>query len=173
MKIPVNHREIYQTAFAAGVLGAFSILFFRGAAQMFRLTDLNLGLIIGTALTGQLDGLVYLGFPLEILFFSAFSFLYAVYFIQSERANLRLGAIGGVVQWLICGTLLGLIGKVHPLMPRTVSDPGFFARNAGTFEMIFFFALNVAYGSLVGYFCEPVIRRAHLRQEMTEERRAA
>ena len=168
-KVIINRKELRQTAYAAGVLGSFGILVLRAVAQVFGLTEMNIGFILGSWFTGKLDGLIYIGFPIQIFLFSVFSLAYVPVFRRSVRAGAGLGALIGIAQWVILGLFLGWIGHVHPMMPRTILDPGFFAVNYGTFEFLFFCALNVGYGALVGYFCEPIVRRAILRAEMNEE----
>ena len=61
------------------------------------------------------------------------------------------GIVFGFGHWVIAGMALGMVGSMHPgIKAGEQTDPGLFAKNLPTMNMMGFLMVHILYGVVVG-----------------------
>ena len=77
--------------------------------------------------------------------------LFYAFFDAGDNAMVGWGILIGLVQWVIVGGSLAMVGNVHPLMrTRELQRPGAFAMNYSTMTAGGFLVLHLVFGLIMG-----------------------
>ena len=157
-------------AFWAGVIGAAVMVLGLWIARMVGATEFNFGYWWGSMFLGDVSGAAwFLGFVIHLLIGGLVGLALAAAFEAIGRSNWWLGAIGGGVLAVIAGLVVGGLSGVHPAVPDTIRDPGYFTANFGTPSVITFVLLYLIYGAIVGSMYVPVHGRKVTTRKKTLE----
>lgn len=74
----------------------------------------------------------------------------------THRADAMTGVLMAIAPMAIEGLMLGLLDKMHPLMPKMMESPGFFMSSYGAMGVIGFVASHLAFGAIVGSLYGPL-----------------
>jgi hypothetical protein len=131
-------------------------------AQGVGLTRISVPFILGTMVTEDRYTAMWSGLVLHILNGWAFALLYALAFQSLGRANVWLGAIGGLLHAaFVLLVLMPLLPGLHPRMAserqgptptRALQPPGFLALHYGRQTPIVTVLSHIAYGAIIGAF---------------------
>lgn len=172
-----SSRELYRTAFGAGVLGAAALTVIGWLIRVVGLSTLHPELILGSLITGSTGfGTVILGFAWHLLNGGIFALIYASSFRSLRMSRTKSGTSLGAIHWVAAGIALGVVRLMHPLMPAVLMPPGYFAFNHNFFTVVSVLALHLIYGAIVGSICDRAIRERRvigIEDEAIETRRAA
>ncbi|MGE0528686.1 MAG: hypothetical protein AB7G93_20295 [Bdellovibrionales bacterium] len=153
--------------FAAGVMGGLLMTVTVAVAQAADLTAMNLGRLVGTLFTGAPSlGTWWLGAGVHLFISGLVALVYEAAFRALGHSGIWMGALLGVVHWILSGLFLGVLPSIHPAVPEIVPAPGMFAIQLNLFSMLLFFLLHVVYGAVVGgiYHMAAVESQAQIRR---------
>jgi hypothetical protein len=141
-------------AFLAGVAGAAVVtlieLLARGAG-----IPANLEMLLGTMSGGTPGALRWLaGLVLHLTGGGLLGIGYAVVFEYWRRAGWLPGLALGVPQALVFGAALGLLPRIHPLVPDVLAAPGRFMAAFGVPGVVLHLTINLGFGALIGVMYE-------------------
>jgi hypothetical protein len=120
----------------------------------------NLELLLGTV-TGASPSTVtwIVGLIMHLIISGLIAPVYAVGFeYVVHRAGWLVGLALGIIHSLIGGAFLGLMPKMHPMVPEIMPAPGAFMSNLGMIGIVAFVVLHLIYGAIVGAAYGPVHR---------------
>jgi hypothetical protein len=162
----------YGKAFKAGMLGALAMTVLMVIARALDVTTLNIEMTLGTLLTRQIGaGSWVLGLVMHLLIGGLLAQLYAFGFeFLTESTSAWIGAGFSLIHVTIAGTLMILLGTLHPLMRNQgqLLAPGPFAINYGVLTAVAFIGLHLVYGAWVGTLCsiKRMPEEVHISEEM-------
>src|SRR5690606_35492850 len=109
----------------AGLMGAMAMTAVLAVARILG-SPVNLGEMLGSMITGELDSASWLvGFALHLLAGAGFALAYAAMFEYSaHRASAGVGALYGLGHAVLSGLMLGAVPLLHPLVPDELPEPG-------------------------------------------------
>ena len=150
----------FRRAFYCGVIGGLVTSLGMFVGRSIGITELNVELLLGSMLTGNLSILSnVIGVVLYLLIAGLIACLYAVGFVYvRERASWAIGVLFSLVHLGMTGLFMDALGDLHPLLirpPLPLLDghllaPGLFATNFGVLTVAGVVALHVVYGGIVG-----------------------
>jgi hypothetical protein len=159
-----------KKAFTAGIIaGAVMVLIMAGARAAGAGADvpMMLGTLPGNGPSGAAW---FAGFAVLVIASGIAGIAYGVTFeTLTRRADAMTGVLVTISPMAIEGLLLGLMDKVHPLMPETMQSPGFFMSGYGTMGVIGFIVSNLAFGAIVGSLYGPLESQALENPEAMDE----
>ncbi len=160
-------------AFWAGVIGAAVMVLGMWIARLVGATDFNFGYWWGSMLFVNTSAASWIaGFVIHLIIGGLVGLAFAAAFEAIGRSNWWLGLAGGIIFAVIAGLVVGGLSKVHPAIPGTIPDPGYFTANYGTASVIAFWIVYLVYGAIVGSMYVPVHgRKVMARKERFETRR--
>jgi hypothetical protein len=140
-------------AFLAGVIGGAVMIALVAIARAAGITDLNLGILWGSMITGNATaGTWVLGALIHLIVSGLIALIYAAVFEAIRGSNWFTGLIGGAVHAVIGGLLFAAL----PGTPGFIRDPGAFAINYGSATAALFIVGHLIYGIIVGGMYTPV-----------------
>jgi hypothetical protein len=134
------------------------------AAQLGRLTRMDLPTMLGTLVTADLDRARFPGILIHFANGQVFGLFYASAFALIGRSGWLLGAAFGLVHGLLALTLIiPALPAIHPRMAseRTglkfavLEPPALFAQNYGRRTVGVTLLAHVVYGAILGGFLRP------------------
>lgn len=134
-----------------GVLGAAAISVLTSVMRALGL-PLSIETVIGT-MTGLPPGpsAFALGLLVHLTMGGLFGLLYGYLFEHVwDHGGASTGMILSVMHASLIGMLIGLVPRVHPLIPRELPDPGPYFSRLGAIGVVAFFASHLLYGAIVG-----------------------
>ncbi len=147
-------------AFWAGVLGAIVMSIGMWIAYGAGATGFSFGWWWGSMVLGNTSSAAWiLGFVIHLILGGLIGLAYAAVFEAIGRSNWILGLLGGVIQLVIGGFVLGWISDVHPAIPQVIVHPGFFTAYWGWASILTFCLVTLAFGSIVGSLYEPIHKK--------------
>ena len=149
------------SGFAGGLLGTVVLTTMIRVANELGWTRMDLGLILGTAVTPNRRKARAIGYFIHLGLGLVFAFAYVGVFRVVGFSSWWLGALLGSLHAVFVSTVVinVLLPVVHPLMgtPETAANevaliepPGFLMRNYGEHTFLIALAAHVAYGAIVG-----------------------
>ena len=137
-------------AFLAGVAGAALVTLLELVARAGGIPA-NLEMLVGTMLGGAPStGRWLAGLAVHLGGGGVLALGYAAVFESRGRAGWAAGLALGALQALAIGGLLGLVPRMHPLVPQTLPAPGAFMIDFGSAGVALHFASQLLFGALVG-----------------------
>lgn len=120
-------------------------------ARAVGLTDMNLGLFLGSAVTRDFSLATWLlGFVIHLAAGAAFAVVYAALFERWQGASWWQGVIIALPHILIAGAIMWGVGLVHPLVPRRIDPPGYMLALLGAPTAITYMLMHLVFGATVG-----------------------
>ena len=134
------------------------------AAQLGRLTRMDLPTMLGTMVTADLDRARLPGILIHFVNGQLFALFYASAFALMGRSGWLLGGAFGLVHGLLALTLI--IPTLPAIQPRMASErtgfefaalepPALFAQNYGRRTVAVTLLAHLAYGAILGGFLKP------------------
>ncbi len=152
-------------AFLAGVAGAAVVTLLELVARAGGVPA-NLEMLVGTG--RWLAGLV-----VHLAGGGGLALGYAAVFESRGRAGWTAGVALGALQALGVGGLLGVLPRVHPLVPEILPAPGAFMSNFGSAGVALHVAGHLLFGALVGATYESAMAQRRARDAARRGRRRA
>ncbi len=147
-------------AFWAGVLGAIVMSIGMWIAYAAGATGFSFGWWWGSMILGNTSGAAWIiGFAIYLILGGLIGLAYAAVFEAIGRSNWALGLLGGFIQLVIGGFVLGWISDVHPAIPQVIVHPGFFTAYWGWASILTFCLMTLAFGVIVGSLYEPIHKK--------------
>jgi hypothetical protein len=144
-------------AFWAGVLGAVVMVLGMWIAYGAGATGFSFGWWWGSMVLGTTGGGSWiLGFVIHLFVGGLIGLIYAAAFEAIGRSNWGWGLLGGFIQLVISGFVLGWISDVHPAIPAVIANPGFFTAHWGWASILTFCLVTLAFGMIIGGLYEPI-----------------
>lgn len=161
-------------AFWAGVIGAIVMSIGMWIAYGAGATGFVFGWWWGSMVLGNTSGGAWvLGFFINLVLGGLIGLVYAAFFEAIGRSNWLLGLLGGFVQLVIGGFVLGWISDIHPAIPQVIVNPGFFTSYWGWASILTFCLVTLAFGAIVGGMYDPIhkkgIKPVARRERVVEE----
>jgi hypothetical protein len=162
-------------AFWAGVLGAVVMVIGMWIAYGAGATGFSYSWWWGSMVLGNTGGGSWvLGFFIHLILGGLIGLVYAASFEAIGRSNWALGLLGGFIQLVIGGFVLGWISLIHPAIqatPPVIPNPGYFTAYWGWASIVTFCLVTLAFGVIVGSMYEPIHKkgRALGREKRAEE----
>jgi uncharacterized membrane protein YagU involved in acid resistance len=154
----VNLPSILLWGFAATVVLTTAIV----AGQSLGITRLDMPFVLGSMFTADRDKAKVLGQIIHVVNGWLFSFVYALFFQEMQKATWWLGLLMGLFQGVVVSvTILPLLPGMHPRMvsdsrgpepTRLLEPPGFLARNYGRWTPVITIVAHALYGLILGGF---------------------
>lgn len=144
-------------AFIAGIIAGAVMIFIMAITRALD-AGADMPMMIGTMPGGSPEGAAWLvGFIVLLLGSGIGGIAYGATFeALTRKADVMTGVLVALVPMAIQGLMLGLIDKMHPLMPKIMQAPGFFMSNYGVMGVIGFVATHLAFGAVVGALYGPI-----------------
>ncbi len=147
-------------AFWAGVLGAIVMLIGMWIAYAAGATGFSFEWWWGSMVLGNTSGAAWIiGFAIHLILGGLIGLVYAAIFEAIGRSNWALGLLGGFIQLVIGGFVLGWISDVHRAIPQVIVHPGFFTAYWGWASILTFCLATLAFGVIVGSLYEPIHKK--------------
>ncbi len=155
-------------AFWAGVLGAIVMLIGMWIAYAAGATGFSFEWWWGSMVLGSTSGVSWIvGFVIHLVLGGLIGLVYAAIFEGIRRSNWVLGLLGGVIQLVIGGFVLGWISDIHPAIPQVIVHPGFFAAYWGWASIVTFCLVTLAFGAIVGAIYDPIHKKGIAGKKVT------
>ncbi len=153
-------------AFWAGVLGAIVMSIGMGIAYGAGATGFSFAWWWGSLILGNTStGAWILGFVIHLILGGLIGLAYAAVFEAIGRSHWILGLLGGVIQLVIGGFVLGWISNVHPAIPQAIVHPGIFTSAWGWPSTLAFCLVTLIFGIIVGSMYDPIHKKYPVRRE--------
>jgi hypothetical protein len=137
-------------AFLGGVAGAAVVTLLELIARAGGIPA-NLEMLIGTMLGGAPGtGRWLAGLVVHLAGGGVLALGYAAVFESRGRAGWAAGVALGALQALVVGGLLGVLPRVHPLVPEILPAPGAFMSDFGSAGVALHVGSHLLFGALVG-----------------------
>ena len=137
-------------AAGAGVGGALAMTGLGALARAVGLPS-SLELMIGSAVVGNGSATAWaVGFVLHLALGACFGLVYGALLDRAQQPTPEIGVSIGSIHAVLSGVALAAVPAAHPLVPDAMAAPGMFLSNLGIAPAIFFVALHLIYGALVG-----------------------
>jgi hypothetical protein len=147
---------------AGGLIGTLVLTTTMRAAAELRLTRMDFGLLLGTAVTHNRRKARAVGYAMHLALGLAFAFAYSALFQAIGWSSWWLGALFGAVHATFLATVVVnvLLPVVHPFMgtPETAANelallepPGFLMLNYGRNTFPITLVAHMAYGAIIGW----------------------
>lgn len=143
-----------------GFLATVSMTTILAAAQGLHYTRMNLPVVLGTIISGDLDHAIRIGYVLHFVIGWAQAYVYVLIFWAASSATWYGGAALGVLHALfLLAVVLPYVPSVHPRMASEnrqpqptalLEPPGFFGLYYGTGTPLATLAAHAAYGAVLG-----------------------
>lgn len=155
----------FGKAFLAGVVGGAVMTVMVAMGRMIGMTQMNLEMALGSMMTQTISTMSWvMGLVMHLIISGLIACLYAVGFeYVTHRAGWLIGVGFSIIHIIIGGTVMGMMGNIHPMMvqaapppPGRLLAPGFFATNFGMMTTMAFVVLHLIYGAIVGAMYTPV-----------------
>ncbi len=150
-----------RKAFIAGIIaGAVMVLIMAIARAMEACVDMPM--VVGTMPGNSPSGAAWLiGFVVMMVGAGIGGIAYAATFeALTRRADVMTGILVALAPMAVQGLMLGVMDKMHPLMPKIMQSPGFFMSNYGVMGVIGFVVSHLAFGAIVGMLYGPIEEKA-------------
>jgi hypothetical protein len=163
----------HRRAFVSGVAGGLMMTILMALGRWFGI-PLSFEAILGTMI-GLRPGVTawFVGLAIHLVLAGLIGLAYGWVFERMGVANRVVGAPLGLAHGAVVGVLLGLLPMIHPLVPGTLPDLGFFMSRLGAYGVVALFGLHFAYGTVVGFWygdapavLEPLSDRERERREV-------
>ena len=160
-QVNVNHD------IAIGLTSGLAVLFAIEIPRVLGLTRVDLINILGTLIYSADNPLAMSAGFLIFMAVAALSvFGYTMIFRSARRSGPLLGMCLGLIHYAISGILIGMLPRIHPLIPALISPPGFFLAASGLSDFMGFLLGHLAYGALVGKLFDWTATRAEFPAPM-------
>ena len=143
-----------------GLAGTISLSIIMGAAQGLHYTRINLPIILGTMVAGNLDHAIRAGYLMHFVMGWLQAYAYLVLFWATGEATWYIGGAFGVVHALFVLTvILPIIPSIHPRMstehrqplPTSLLEPpGFLGLHYGGGTPFVTVVAHLCYGAILG-----------------------
>jgi hypothetical protein len=140
-----------ERALLFGVLGAVAMTLISAVARALGI-PMSMELLLGTLVRSTPDGEAFgIGVLIHLLMGGFFGLVYAVLFERVwDHGGATTGMLLAVLHATLIGSLVGLLPRFHPLVPRVLPDPGAFFSELGVGGALTFFLGHLAFGAIVG-----------------------
>jgi hypothetical protein len=148
-------------AFIAGIIGGAVMIFIMAITRAIG-AGTDMPMMIGTMPGTSPGGAAWLvGFMVLLIGSGIGGIIYGATFeALTHKADAMTGVLVALVPMVVQGLMLGLIDKMHPLMPKILAAPGFFMSNYGLMGVIGFIATHLTFGAVVGALYGPIAAKA-------------
>jgi hypothetical protein len=137
-------------AAGAGIVGAIVMTALGAVAAAAGLRS-SLELMLGSAVMGNTSAAAWgAGFGLHLALGAFFGLVYGALLERATQTTAEIGVSIGSIHAVLSGVALTAVPAVHPLVPDTLIAPGMFLSNLGIASAIFFVALHLVFGAVVG-----------------------
>ncbi len=138
-------------AFFAGVVGGAAMTLILTAARAAGAAA-DLSMLLGTLPGNAPNSRAWLvGFLLLTAISGLIGIAYgAVFENVTRRAGMAAGLSVSLVHLALGGIFVGLLGAMHPLVPKLIASPGFFMSAYGGLGILAFVAAHLSFGAIVG-----------------------
>lgn len=137
-------------AFWSGILGGVIISILLAIGRWAGLVELHLEMLVGTFATERGMNAFSIGAAMHLVFAGLLGLIYGRVFEAIKWAGTGAGALVGLIHALVVGGILGILSVLHPQLGVTMPDPGFFAANYGTLDVVGLFVTHLVYGIILG-----------------------
>lgn len=140
-----------RRALEAGVAAGGVVAILTWLAYAMRLFPIHVAMTLGTLVVRPPGVAAWMvGLLMHLTISGLVGLVYAAVFEHLlHRAGPGAGALVSVVHAVATGLALGLLPRVHPLIPEVSAAPGAFFSNLPT-GVVTVFALHLVYGIMVG-----------------------
>lgn len=156
-------------AFVAGMLGGALVSLLLWSAQDGFAVPVSLAVFFGTlvGLEPFATSTALVGQAMFLALAGGIGVLYAWGFERlTHLADVRVGAVFGLVHAAVAGLLLPVVSLVHPLIPETLAPVGPYMIGLGAEGVSAFIFLHLLYGGTVGSIYAPAISRRRMTTAM-------
>lgn len=144
-------RIRWTWAILSGLVGASAMVALLTLVRLIGLTEMNLGLFLGSALTRELSlGTWLLGFAIHSAMGIVFAIIYAALFERWDGASWWQGMIIALPHILVAGAMVWGLGLLHPLVPQRIEDPDYLFAGFGAPTVITYMLMHLLFGAVVG-----------------------
>jgi hypothetical protein len=150
-----------RKAFIAGIIaGAIMILIMAITRALGACADMPM--VVGTMPGNSPNGAAWLlGFIVMMMSAGIGGIVYGATFeALTHKADAMTGILVAIAPMAVEGLMLGLIDRMHPLMPKIMQSPGFFMSSYGVMGVIGFVVSHLAFGAIIGSLYGPLETKA-------------
>lgn len=146
-----------RKAFIAGIIaGAVMILIMAITRALGACADMPM--MVGTMPGNSPNGAAWLlGFTVMMIACGIAGIAYGATFeALTQKADVMTGILVAIVPMAVQGLMLGLVDRMHPLVPKIMQSPGFFMSSYGVMGVIGFVISHLVFGAIMGSLYGPL-----------------
>lgn len=151
MEIGANRSVSNASAIMAGLIAGTAMALLILIASSLRFTSFNWLTFLGTwtGLEANSYGLI-VGFLIHLGICALITLDYVWVFRRYDRSGFANGAMIGFGHWVVLGTLLGVLQRLHPYVPEISPGPGYFWTQFGFGTFSVYLLLTLLFGGMLG-----------------------